>query len=128
MKLLLDTHALLWWGREKNRLGRAALQEIDSEENQRFVSAVSAIEIATKFRLGKLPGADTLAMAFAEETAAAGFHHLSITVEHAQIAGNLAIPRKDPFDRLLIAQAMLEGMVLVSNEVAFDSFGVMRLW
>ena len=128
MKLLLDTHALLWWGRDKERLGQAALQEIDSHENERFVSAVSAVEISTKFRLGKLPGADRLALGFAEETAAAGFDHLSITVEHAQLAGNLAIPHRDPFDRLLIAQAMLERMVLVSNETMFDSFGVSRLW
>ena len=67
-------------------------------------------------------------MSFAEETANAGFEHLSITVRHAQLAGNLAIPHKDPFDRLLIAQAILEGMVLVSNEALFDAFGVQRLW
>ena len=128
MRLLLDTHALLWWGRQKDRLGRAALREVDSEDNERFVSAVSAIEISTKFRLGKLPGADTLARSFADETAAAGFEHLSVTVQHAQLAGSLPIPHKDPFDRLLIAQAMLEGMVLVSNETVFDEFGVQRLW
>ena len=86
------------------------------------------MEIATKFRLGKLPEAFALARAFADETRAAGFRHLPITVEHAQFAGNLEIAHKDPFDRLLIAQAILEGMVLVSNEAVFDAFGVQRLW
>jgi PIN domain nuclease of toxin-antitoxin system len=128
VKLLLDTHALIWWGGEKERLGRDALREIDSETNERFVSAVSAMEISTKFRLGKLPEAFVLAKAFADETAAAGFQHLSVTVQHAQVAGNLAIPNKDPFDRLLIAQAMIEGMALISNEAAFDRFGVIRVW
>jgi PIN domain nuclease of toxin-antitoxin system len=128
VRVLLDTHALIWWGSEKHRLGDAALAEIDSDENERFVSAVSAMEIATKFRLGKLPEAFVLANGFADETAAAGFQHLSVTVQHAQIAGNLAIPHKDPFDRLLIAQAMIEGMVLISNETAFDQFGVIRIW
>ena len=128
MRLLLDTHALLWWGREPQRLGPAARVEIDSEDNERFVSAVSAMEISTKFRLGKLPEAFALAKAFADETAAAGFEHLPITVEHAQLAGNLPMDHRDPFDRLLMAQALLEGMALVSNETVFDSFGVSRLW
>ncbi len=101
---------------------------IDSGEHEIFVSAVSAMEIATKFRLGKLPSAEPLALAFEDETAAAGFLPLSVTLTHVRVAGSLAIPHKDPFDRLLIAQAQVEGMFLVSNETVFDGFGVGRLW
>lgn len=128
MRLLLDTHALLWWGENNDRLSRNAAAVIDSGDHEVFVSAVSAMEIATKFRLGKLPSAGPLALAFEDETAAAGFLPLSITLTHARVAGSLAIPQKDPFDRLLIAQAQVEDMFLVSNETIFDGFGVGRLW
>lgn len=128
MRLLLDTHALLWWGERNDRLSRGAAEMIDSGDHEVFVSAVSAMEIATKFRLGKLPSAEPLALAFEDETAAAGFLPLSLTLTHARVAGSLPIPHKDPFDRLLIAQAMVEEMFLVSNEAVFDGFGVGRLW
>ena len=125
---MLDTHALLWWGEHNDRLSRGAAEMIDSGEHEIFVSAVSAMEIATKFRLGKLPSAEPLALAFENEIAAAGFLPLSLSLVHARIAGSLLIPHKDPFDRLLIAQAIVEDMVLVSNEAVFDRFGVSRLW
>ena len=128
MRLLLDTHALLWWAHDDHRLGRRARDQIDTDGNERFVSAVSAMEITTKFRLGKLPSAYALAADFQSEVESRGFEPLAITVEHAAMAGNLAIPHKDPFDRLLIAQALNEGMTLVSNETVFDAFGVSRLW
>jgi PIN domain nuclease of toxin-antitoxin system len=128
LRLLLDTHALLWWGHGDRRLSARACAEIDSDANERFVSAVSAMEIATKFRLGKLPEAYALAANFEADIAEMGFQPLAISVGHARLAGSLAIPHKDPFDRLLIAQAMLEGMTLVSNEAGFDPFGVARLW
>ena len=86
------------------------------------------MEIATKYRLGKLPEAYNLATNFESEIDAVRFRSLAITVSHGRLAGSLAIPHKDPFDRLLIAQAILEGMTLVSNEAAFDAFGVNRLW
>ncbi len=128
MRLLLDTHALLWWGHNDGRLSAKARAQIDEAVNERFVSAVSAMEITTKFRLGKLPDAELLARSFSDETLALGFGHLAITVQHGQMAGSLPIPHKDPFDRLLIAQAIIEGMTLVSNEVGFDAYGVSRLW
>jgi len=93
-----------------------------------FVSAVSAMEIATKHRLGKLPEAAVLATRFEAEIEALGFDAMPISLTHARVAGALAIPHKDPFDRLLIAQALVEGITLVSNESVFDSFGVSRLW
>ncbi len=86
------------------------------------------MEIATKNRLGKLPEADMLAADFEAEIEAEGFQGLPITLAHGRLAGSLSIPHKDPFDRLLIAQALTEGMTLVSNEQAFDAFGVTRLW
>ena len=93
-----------------------------------YVSAASAWEIATKARLGKLPGTESLAQDFETEIKQHGFLPLSISVEHGQRAGNLPGPHKDPFDRMLIAQAQAENLVLVSNEVVFDEYGVVRLW
>lgn len=128
MKLLLDTHVLLWWGEENERLSRGAAQAIDSIDHEVFVSAVSAMEIAMKFRLGKLPSAKPLALNFEAETGAMGFLPLPITLTHASVAGSLTIAHKDPFDRLLIAQALVEGIILVSNEAIFDGAGISRLW
>lgn len=128
MKLLLDTHALLWWGEDNERLSRGAAQAIDSGDHEVFVSAVSAMEIAMKFRLGKLPSAEPLAVAFEAETGVMGFLPLPISLTHARVAGSLPIAHKDPFDRLLIAQALVEGITLVSNEAVFDGAGISRLW
>ena len=84
--------------------------------------------MATKFRIGKLPGAALLARDFESVLASQGFDELAITPRHARLAGAMAIPHKDPFDRLLIAQAQAENLVLVSNEALFDDFAVNRLW
>jgi PIN domain nuclease of toxin-antitoxin system len=126
LRLLLDTHALIWWVEDSPLLSDAARAAI--ADNAVLVSAASAWEIATKFRLGKLPSADRMARAFAAEVAAEGFEPLAITLDHAALAGSLDIPHKDPFDRLLIAQARIERVPLVSNEALFDGFGVERLW
>lgn len=126
MRLLLDTHALLWWVEDHPKLSRRAEQAIG--EGQIFVSAVSAMEICTKHRIGKLPSAALLAERFEQEVLAEGFEILELRASHARMAGNFPDPLKDPFDRMLIAQALLEGLVLVSNERLFDRFGVQRLW
>lgn len=128
MRLLLDTHALIWWGHQDPRLSAVAMAVIAAEGSMVFVSAVTAMEIATKHRIGKLPEATVLAVRFECEIEALGFQPLPITLTHARVAGSLPIPHKDPFDRLLIAQAMVEDMFLVSNEAVFDDFGVGRLW
>jgi PIN domain nuclease of toxin-antitoxin system len=128
LRLLLDTHALIWWLAGEEALSRAARGAIADETNSVAVSAASAMEIATKFRLGKLAQAAPLARDFEAIVAAQGFAELSITVRHARRAGEMNIAHKDPFDRLLIAQAQVEGMVLVSNEASFDGFAVQRLW
>lgn len=128
MRLLLDTHALIWWLAGDDSLGRSAREAIADEDNSIFVSAASAMEIATKFRIGKLPRAALLAREFQAIVAAQGFSELPISVRHARLAGEMAIAHKDPFDRFLVAQAQAEDMMLVSNESIFDAFGVLRLW
>ncbi len=128
MKLLLDTHALIWWLAGDAALSDQARAAIEDEGNSVAVSAASAMEVATKFRIGKLPGAALLAHDFEAIIAAQGFTELPISVQHARIAGEMNIAHKDPFDRFLIAQAQADGMVLVSNEALFDTFAVSRLW
>jgi PIN domain nuclease of toxin-antitoxin system len=128
LRLLLDTHALIWWQLNDPALSRTAYGAIANSENDILVSAVSAMEVTTKVRLGKLPQAIALAQAFEDAIADEGFGGLPITVGHAALAGNLAFGHRDPFDRLLIAQALLEGLTLVSNEELFDQTGVSRLW
>ena len=128
MRLLLDTHALIWFLAGDLRLSAPARAAIEDEGNLKHVSAASAWDVATKFRLGKLEGAGALAVDFAGETARHGFLPLDITVAHGQDAGALDGPHRDPFDRILIAQAIAERMALVSSETAFDAYGVHRLW
>lgn len=128
MKLLLDTHALIWWLAGDPALPIRAREAVADTENQIFVSAASAMEICTKYRLGKLPQAGPLATELPAYLAAQGFLELPISLAHAALAGSLAIQHKDPFDRFLIAQALIEGLPLASNETLFDSFGVTRLW
>ncbi|MCP5143152.1 MAG: type II toxin-antitoxin system VapC family toxin [Gammaproteobacteria bacterium] len=128
MKLLLDTHALLWWLDGDDRLSRISRELLAEESNLALVSAASAWEIATKVRIGKLPGAVEVAERFVEVVKAQDFGFLSISAEHAQRAGLLPGEHRDPFDRMLIAQAQVEGLALVSNEKLFDQFGVRRIW
>jgi PIN domain nuclease of toxin-antitoxin system len=128
LKLLLDTHALIWWLLGDEALSRRAREAIADEANEVAISAASAMEVATKFRIGKLPEAALLAQDFEAIIADQGFAELPISVHHARLAGEMNIPHKDPFDRLLIAQALAEDMMLVSNEALFDSFAVKRLW
>jgi len=128
MRLLLDTHALLWWLDGDQRLPESSRLAIGEAGNQIFVSAASAWEIATKVRIGKLPGAVEVADRFSEIIAEQAFGRLSITVEHARRAGLLPGDHRDPFDRMLIAQSQIERLTLVSNETLFDQFGCERLW
>ena len=128
MRFLLDTHALLWFLQGSENLPPVVRTVLQDDANDVFVSAVSAMEVTTKFRLGKLPSAAVLANRFENTVAEKGFLPLAISLAHAERAGSLPIPHKDPFDRLLIAQGILEGMTLVSNEAVFDGFGVGRFW
>ena len=128
MRVLLDTHALLWWLAGDSNLSINARHAIADPANESFVSAASAWEVSTKFRIGKLPGAGPLGVDFAREVRQQGFVALAISLEHAQVAGALVGDHRDPFDRMLIAQAREEKMALVSNDAAFDAFDVQRVW
>ena len=128
MRLLLDTHTIVWWFSGNRRLPSTARQVIADLSNDKFVSAASAWEIATKYRLGKMPSVAALANDFRNRVAGHGFEELPITVQHALRAGSLPGPHADPFDRMLIAQAISDDLVLVSNETFFDRYGVHRLW
>lgn len=128
MQALLDTHALLWWLSDEPGLTETARGVIAQTRNVIYVSAASAWEIATKVRLGKLPGAADLVADFAGHLERESFELMSISGDHAIRAGLLPGPHKDPFDRMLIAQAQAENMPLVSNESLFDAYGVRRLW
>lgn len=128
MRVLLDTHTLLWWLDGDRRLSRRARALIGDEANEVLVSAVSAWEIAIKARLGKLPGALDVAADVAGCLASQGFDSLEITVRHAQRAGGLAWAHGDPFDRMLVAQTQLEDLPIVSRDQVFDECAVTRLW
>jgi PIN domain nuclease of toxin-antitoxin system len=128
VRLLLDTHTFLWWLAGDEALSRKSREGIETEAEAVFVSAASVWEISTKHRLGKLPGASAIVGAMAETIESQGFMGLAIGVRHGQAAGALPGPHRDPFDRMLIAQAILDDLVLVSDERAFDAYGVRRLW
>lgn len=128
MRVLLDTHALLWWLAADPALTQVARSAIADRGNEIFVSAASAWEIATKVRIGKLPGARLLTGNLESVIQAEGFAALPVTIRHGQAAGALAGQHRDPFDRMLMAQALLEIMGLVSNEQIFDDYGVARIW
>ena len=128
VNVLLDTHAFLWWLAGDPTLSQAARTAIEDRQNAIYVSAASSWEIATKHRIGKLPDVAAILADFDAAITDQGFSSLAITVRHGQAAGALPGPHKDPFDRMLIAQAMLDDMLLVSNERPFDLYGVRRLW
>jgi len=128
MRVLLDTHALLWAAFRKDLLSARAQKLIEAPANEILVSAASAWEIATKYRLGKLSLAQVLVGDFIPKVTAAGYVLLSISVEHALRAGRLPADHKDPFDRMLAAQAIDEDLPLLSNDERLDVFGVRREW
>ena len=128
MRLLLDTHALIWWFQGNARLPQPAQRRIADESNEVVVSAASAWEIATKHRIGKLPDAEALVLDIPGAIALQGFEELPVTVADGVRAGELPGPLRDPFDRMLIAQALTHDLLVVSNETLFDRYGVRRLW
>ncbi|MBO0662945.1 type II toxin-antitoxin system VapC family toxin [Jiella sp. MQZ9-1] len=128
MRYLLDTHALAWWLLNDPRLSRAAADAIAEPDHMIAASAASAFEIATKYRLGKWPEIAPIAKNFDALVRAERFSVLAVTAAHALLAGRMPGAHKDPFDRLLAAQATVEDLVVVTVDTAFDGFGVPRLW
>ncbi len=130
MRYLADAHALIWAVQESPRLSTTAREVLSTLGNEIFISAASGWEIATKFRLGKLPNTEVelLVYNFPGSLRRLGFRELPVTLDHSVRAGLLPGAHRDPFDRLLIAQAQAENLILVSNERAFDAYGVNRVW
>ncbi len=126
--LLLDTHVLLWWLAEPERLSKPVHDALIEPDRPVVLSGASAWEIATKYRLGRLPSAEV----FLEEGWALlqdqGFEQLPVSWRHGLRAGSYSLPHRDPFDRLLAAQAELEGFTLVTMDPAFTAFPCRTLW
>jgi len=125
--LLLDTHALLWWLVEPEKLSGRAHAAINDSATV-FVSAATSWELATKVRLGKLPGAEQLLQDLPSLLRHQGFQPLAVQLHHGVHAGGYQQAHRDPFDRLLAAQAELEGLQLVSLDPALASFPCRLLW
>jgi len=128
MRLLLDTHALLWWLFDDPKLSIAARKTIAEPANEIFVSSASAWEIATKHRIGKLPEVGDVVQRLPDYIHKAGFKALPITLDHALAAGALSGPHKDPFDRMLIAQAHIEFLPIITLDKVFQHYGVNVIW
>ncbi|OKH81471.1 twitching motility protein PilT [Mycobacterium sp. ST-F2] len=126
---LLDTHVLLWLLTEPARLSDAAGRLLADSSNRLYVSAASAWEIATKCRLGKLPLADSITMNFEQHLRRAAVESVDISTDHAILGGAIGWAHRDPFDRVIAATAMVEGIALVSSDAAFqDLNGLHVIW
>ena len=128
MRALFDTHALIWWFSDDSSLPPTIREIIADTDNTLLVSAASAWEIAIKHRLGKLRKVADLVSDFSGRIEREGFQLLPISAEHGIRAGLLPGLHKDPFDRMLIAQAQAENIPIVSNEAVFETYRVRRLW
>jgi PIN domain nuclease of toxin-antitoxin system len=127
-RILLDSHALFWFLDGDQRLSVTARQAIEDPDAVVLISAVTAFEIVNKVRLGKWPGAALLAQHLPQIVSGFDFEALPLTLEHAQHAGRLTVPHRDPFDRMLAAQAEIEAIPLVTADTAFAQFNVRTLW
>jgi PIN domain nuclease of toxin-antitoxin system len=128
MKLLLDTHTFLWWVDASPRLSRKARSAIGSGRNECFVSVASGWEIAIKVSLGTLRIEGALERFLPEQLAANGFQPLAIDLKHTARVATLPFHHRDPFDRLLVAQALDEELRIVSADPVFVKYGLTRVW
>ena len=126
--LLLDTHAVIWWVTDSPQLPARAREAIASPGQRVVVSAVSGWEISLKQSIGKLRGLPDAPAMLAPELARLGFETLPISFDHAVLGGALPGPHRDPFDRLLIAQAKREGLTVVTRDKVFAEYGCPVLW
>lgn len=127
MNLLLDSHVLLWWLATPGRLSPRAADTVGDPSHRVYVSAATAWELSIKTSLGKLD-ADEVVTNFARILMEKGFRRLAISVDHAIRAGTLPAHHKDPFDRMLIAQAQALGFAIVSGDTTIDLYGIRRIW
>lgn len=127
LRLLLDTHALLWFATDPDRISPATLDAIYSSDAA-SVSPVSVYELTYKQHCGKLPAATRLLTNLAQYLEDQDFQVLPLSLTHAETAGRLPLTHRDPFDRMLAAQALVEELTIVSIDSALDQYGVRRLW
>ncbi len=128
MAILLDTHALLWWMNGDPRLSRKARAAMERKNAEVYVSAASAVELATKVRIGKLPDAALLVHTFAATLSEQGFVPLAISLEHGRLSGLLPGDNRDPFDRIIAAQSLLERMPVITADKALAALGIEVVW
>jgi PIN domain nuclease of toxin-antitoxin system len=128
VRLLLDTHILFWWLAEQKRLSPAALSAVSAIENDVSVSIASAWEMSIKVGAGKWPAATNVMNSFEATLLAENFRLLPISFQHVRSAGLMHSSHRDPFDRLLAAQAMIEGLTLVTADAKLASLGAAVIW
>ena len=126
LKILLDSHALVWFVRGDPRCSTRARQEI--ARSNVYVSAATSWEVATKVRLGKWPDAEDLIASFSEVLQKFRFESLPISIEHGRLAGSFRGAHKDPFDRIFAAQTQMEDLILITADPAFRTFDISTLW
>ncbi len=128
MKLLLDTHAFIWFIMGSPNLSATARVLIEDAANEKFLSVASLWEIAIKSSIGKLTLAAPFEVLIPQQLNLNGFELLNIEIDHAALVATLPFHHRDPFDRLLIAQATIEKMSVVSIDAAFDTYAITRRW
>jgi PIN domain nuclease of toxin-antitoxin system len=128
VRLLLDTHAFLWFAAGDPRLPTRARRRIEDTANDRFLSVASVWEMAIKLSLGKLTLAISLDTLIEEGAVNNGFSLLDVRREHALAVTHLPFHHRDPFDRLLVTQAMTDKMAIVSNDAELEAYPIQRLW
>ena len=128
MSLLLDTHTLFWWVTDNSNLSEKASLAIADSSQQCFVSAATVYEMANKLRLGRFEAAREIIERLDEILADNNFSPLAVSLQHAAVAGTLVSRHRDPFDRMLAAQAIINGLQLVSADPAMKLLGVEVVW
>lgn len=128
MRLLLDTHTFLWFSLASPKLSLRARMLIEDAGNDKFLSIASPWEAGIKVSTGKLTLAKSVDLFFAEQMQRNGITLLPITLAHIARAATLPFHHRDPFDRMLVAQSLTEGVPLVSADSAMDAYGLVRLW
>jgi PIN domain nuclease of toxin-antitoxin system len=128
LDLILDTHALVWLLLGNEKLGAAQAALVNDPGNRVFVSAVTGYEIANKFRIGKMPEAGPILSLLEKDFAAYDWHHLPVNLDHARRAGAIVAPHRDPFDRMLAAQSMVENIAVLTVDPAIAGLGAKVVW